>query len=134
MDRMAELRQQFLSEPLAQFLGLTLDDLGPGLSAISMTPRPETLIVSGIVQGGITAALADYAGVYAAMASLPAGFTPAMNVNVNFFRPIRTGDRAIAKAEVVNASKASILTAVSVDNDNGRKFAYGTIQFAAPRP
>jgi acyl-CoA thioesterase len=134
MDRMEELRRQFLSEPLAQFLGLTLDDLGPGLSAISMTPRPETLIVSGIVQGGITAALADYAGVYAAMASIPAGFTPAVNVNVNLFRPIPGGEKVTAKAAIVNATKSSVLTEVRIDNDNGKLMAHGTIQFAKPRP
>ncbi len=134
MDRIEELRQKFLAEPLAQFLGLTLDDLRPGHATIGMTPRPETLTASGIVQGGIIAALADYAGVYAAMASVPAGFTPAVNINVNCFRPVMGGETVVADARVANDSRITILTIVEIRSSDGKCKSLSTIQFAKPKP
>ena len=134
MDRLQELSAQFSSEPLAVMLEAKLDKLENGVAVISAIARDDLLIVSGIVQGGVTAILADYAGVYAAMSSIPAGFTPAANINIDLIHPIRGGERFTAWARVVSEGKNSIRTEVDVTTGSGLLVAAARIVFAKPRP
>lgn len=134
MNRLEELKQRFENEPLAKLLGATLLHIDGGAATVRTPVKDEFLIVGGFVQGGVTTALADFAGVYAAMSKIPAGHTPAVNINIYFLRPIGKQDESIrAEARVVNESKNSLLVCVDVYGSDGKLKAYGTILFAKPK-
>src|SRR3989344_318660 len=133
MGRLEELRQRFKSEPLGIHFGATLGHFEAGHAVVSVNVKDEFLIVDGIVQGGITTAIADFAGVYAAMSKLETGHTPAMNINIYFLSPIKTGETITAVADVINESRRTILTRVDVFNQDRENKAYATILFAKPK-
>jgi uncharacterized protein (TIGR00369 family) len=133
MDRLTELRRQFAAEPLATGFGATLDALSDGEAAVSYVAKDEHAIVVGIIQGGITTVIADYAGVYAAMSRIAAGHTPAKHIAIELLRPVRPGETITATARVVAETRASIVTAVDVRNENGAQKAVATVAFAKPK-
>ena len=47
--------------PAAALLGLRIIDVGPGTAVFALVPRTEHLNADGTVNGGLLAALADYA-------------------------------------------------------------------------
>jgi len=134
MDRLTELASQFSREPLVSLLNARLDGLKDGEAAVSAPASDEVLIVTGIVQGGIIAAVADYAGVYAAMTRVAAGHTPAMHIGIHFFRPVRKGETITARARVENENRSTIMTLVDVYGDDGKRKAHASILFARPKP
>jgi uncharacterized protein (TIGR00369 family) len=138
MTRLDELRSRFQEEPLGKLLGAKLDELEDGSAVVSAPASEGTTIVGGIVQGGITTVLADYAGVYSAMTRIPAGHTPAAQISIHFFRPIRLGETICAKARVENESRSSLFVSVDVyasdhPGEWGRRRACATILFSKPR-
>ena len=133
MERSAELSQRFLQEPLANHFGLKLASLGSGCASITMEVRPEHCITGGIAQGGITTTLADYAGVYAAMARIPAGHTPARRISIELFRPVKEGETIVAHASVAEETRSSLVAIVRVTDETGKTKALATITFAKPR-
>lgn len=134
MNRLEELKLHFKNESLGKFLGATLDNLNDGFATVSVRIKDEFLIVAGFVQGGITTTIADFAGVYAAMSKLPAGHTPASNINIYFLRPISKQDELMrAEAYVVNESKSSLLVRVDVYGSDKKLKACATILFAKPK-
>lgn len=134
MDRLTELRLRFAQEPLATGFGVSLDALADGSAALSYVAKDEHAIVGGIIQGGITTVVADYAGVYAAMTRIAAGHTPARRISIELLRPVRPGDVLIATAIVVAETKASVITSVDVRDANGAQKAVANVTFAKPRP
>lgn len=133
MDRLTELRQRFGQEPLATGFGVSLDALADGSAALSYVAKDEHAIVGGIIQGGITAVIADYAGVYAAMTRIPAGHTPARRISIELLRPVRPGDVITATANVIAETRASIIAAVDVRDANGVQKAVANVTFAKPK-
>ena len=133
MDRLIELEQRFVQEPLAKAFGLRLDSLENGHSRISMTVKEEQTIVGGVAQGGVTTVLADYAGVYAAMTKIAVGHTPAKRIEIGLIRPVRLGETVSATANVVVETRSMLIVAVDVTGDDGRQKAYATIEFAKPK-
>lgn len=133
MDRLTELRQQFAAEPLATGFGATLDALSDGEAVISYVAKDEHAIVVGIIQGGITTVIADYAGVYAAMTRIAAGHTPAKHIAIELLRPVRPGETISATARVIAETRASIVAAVDVRDALGVQKALATVAFAKPK-
>lgn len=133
MERLEELRQRFGEEPLVRFLGAELRELSNGYAVVVVSVKSEFLIVGGMVQGGIIATVADYAGVYAAMTRIPSGHTPAMQMNVRWLRPVAAGDVIWASARVVNASKTVIDVHVDVYGGDSKRKAVASIIFSKPR-
>ncbi len=132
MTRIEELRSRFAQEPLAQLLGARLEVLEDGLAVIAARVKPELTIVGGVAQGGVTTAVADYAGVYAAMTRIPSGHTPAVQISINFLRPVGSGETMRAEARVVNESRNQIVTSVQVRGQDGKLKAVATVLFAKP--
>jgi uncharacterized protein (TIGR00369 family) len=137
MDRIGELKERFEQEPLGRALGAELTYLGPDRAMVKVPVRDEFLIVDGIVQGGITTVVADFAGVYAAMADLPSGHTPAGQITIDFFRPVRRGEVMHADARVVQRTRGTLWVDVNVNGDvatcNGELKAFARIRFSKPR-
>lgn len=132
MTRIDELKSRFEQEPLGRLLGARLEVLEDGRSVIAVPARDELTIVGGVAQGGVTTAVADYAGVYAAMTRIPSGHTPAVQISINFLRPVRLGETMRAEARVVNESRNQIVTSVEVRGPDGKLKALATILFAKP--
>ena len=133
MGRLEELRQRFSEEPLVGFLGAELRELSDGHATLVVPVKKEFLIVGGIVQGGIVTAVADYAGVYAAMTRIPRGHTPALHIGINFLRPVLMGDVMWATARVENESKTMLVTDVEVFGTDNKRKATASIIFSKPR-
>lgn len=133
MDRIEELTLQFSREPLAVTLGASLDMLKDGQAVVSAVARDDLLIVSGILQGGVTCIIADYAGVYAAMTKIPTGLTPAVHISLDLYHPIRRSERFIATARVVVDNRALVRVEVDVSTEKGRSVASSSIIFAKPK-
>lgn len=134
MDRLTELRQRFIQEPLAASFGLTLERLADGEAELRLVVKDELSIVGGVAQGGVTTVLADYAGVYAAMTRIPAGHTPAKHIAIDLLRPVRVGEAVRASARIAAETRSTIIVVVDVAAEDGRQRAYATITFAKPKP
>ena len=132
MTRLEELRSRFEQEPLGKLLEARLEVLEDGRAVIAIPAKQEFTIVGGIVQGGITTAVADYAGVYAAMTRIPSGHTPAVQISINFLRPVGLGETLRAEAKVVNENRSQVATSVEVRGQDGKLKALATILFAKP--
>ncbi len=136
MDRIAELKERFTQEPLGRAMGAELLYLEPGRAMVKVPVRDDFLIVDGFVQGGVTTTVADFAGVYAAMADLPSGHTPAGQIVIDFFRPIRAGETIHAHAKVTHRTRRSLWVDVTVAGGmecNGEEKAVARIHFSKPR-
>ncbi len=135
MDRIEELKRNFEAEPLGRLLGATLTDVGGGRAVVSAPARSEVLIARvGIVQGGIIAAVADYAGVYAAMSAIPAGHTPCAGISISFFRPVKGGETIEARAAVSGETRSQLFVSVLVTVPGGKDVALAMMTFAKPKP
>jgi len=131
--RLRQLRSLFTTEPLGRSLGAKLIGLKRGWAVVSAVAKDDLLVSVGMVQGGVIAAVADYAGVYAAMSVIPAGHTPAAQLNINFLRPISAGEDIVAVARVVDETRTTVAVAFEVTGAASRRKALGTILFFKPR-
>ena len=132
MDRCAQLREEFSQEPLGKALGASLAELSVGRAIVTCRPHRLCTIRTGIVQGGIIVALADFAGVYAAMTVMTDGHAPASSLHTHFLRPVSEGELLTATATVMNRSRSRILVEVAVMGSNALK-ARTVAEFACPR-
>jgi uncharacterized protein (TIGR00369 family) len=140
-NRVRELYDRFEREPLAQHYGISIFELRAGVVAGSpvvaaaelvMPTRTHMAIVGGLVQGGVITVLADYAGVYAAMAAVPAGHVPCQHININFLRPTMIGETVRALAESHYVSRSVVHTRVTVIGLDARVRAEAMMEFARP--
>lgn len=80
--------------PAAELLGLRIVDVGPGTAVFALLLRTEHLNATGTVNGGLLAALADYA-LCAAVNDVPAASSVATaGLNITYQRPatLATGE------------------------------------------
>jgi uncharacterized protein (TIGR00369 family) len=134
-SRYVDLVERFNKEPLGRACNARLVAIRRGRAVVKMMMRPDHLIFDPpIVQGGIMTVLADFAGVYAAMASIPEGHTPAKRLTIDFLRPIYRSEQLTALAEMENESKTEVLIRVRVTNEEDKLVALSTITFGKPRP
>lgn len=132
MDRLQELRQRFVVEPYVGALGAKLKEITHGRAVLSCRPHRLLTVAGGLVQGGATASLIDFAGVYAAMSVIPAGHTPASSMHVTFLRPVREGEELVIEATVVHTGRRRIVTEVRVVGE-GKLKARASVEFFRPR-
>ncbi len=140
MDRLEELKLRFKQEPLGKMMDATLETLDYGRAWVSVPIKPEYLIVDGMIQGGITTVIADFAGVYAAMSLIPEGHTPAAEIIIDFLKPTRLEHKVVvARAEVFQETERSIwvnfVVAISLKaNIKLETLAMGRRHFKKPKP
>ncbi|OGL74476.1 hypothetical protein A3C96_04020 [Candidatus Uhrbacteria bacterium RIFCSPHIGHO2_02_FULL_60_10] len=134
LHRLETLKTEFRHQPCAKHIVAYLDRLEHKLAVVSGTAIEEVLVLSGIVQGGIVAAVADYAGVYAAMSIFPDGFTELIQISLQYVRPVKRGQRMTATAVVVSQTKRFVGVTVEVLGDDMKLRAFGMLTFATPKP
>lgn len=122
----------FARQRLMALYGATLTGIDEGYVEISV-PAPDALLrTSGMFHGGVTAALADSAGGYAAttLHANDASFLT-VELKINFLRPAN-GDKLIARGKVIKGG--ATLTVVqsdlfAVENDRENHVATALLTF-----
>ena len=128
-----ELFEQRVS--LNQYIGLHLEDAGPGWARMSLQLRPEVLNPFDAAHGGSVCALIDSA----AGSAIAAGTLPddrimgTIDMQVHFLERAR-GTVLIAEGRVVRAGNAIAIAHVEVKDDAGRAVAMGTATFRLGKP
>lgn len=109
--------------PFAQLLGLRHHPTVDGVGLASMTIQDKHRQRAGVVQGGIIAALADFAFHLAVQTHLRPGQTAVtVELKVNFLSPAKDGELKAA-ARIVSAGRRIIVCDVDVTGEDDKLVA-----------
>jgi uncharacterized protein (TIGR00369 family) len=107
------VRASFARQGFMRLIGAQIESLAPGHCILALPARLDLGQQRGFLHGGVTAALADTAGGYAAYSLMPAGSSPlTVEFKINLMAPAM-GERFVASAKVVRAGRT--LTIVEAD-------------------
>src|ERR1700740_1043687 len=117
------LRGELTPPPIARLLGFVLKSIEPGHAVFEMEIDQRHHNPMGTLHGGIYCDLADAAMGYAYAATLGEGesFTT-VELNINFFRPVRDG-KLTASAHVVKAGSTLGYVECDVTDSKGKLVA-----------
>jgi acyl-CoA thioesterase len=88
----AHLRERLANNPVINFLGVQVPELGEGFARFALNVRRDFLNSQGFLQGGILAALADEAVAYALFSLVPEGeMISTVEMKINFLAPVQQG-------------------------------------------
>ena len=122
-DFLQQVKNGIEAQPYAKMMGFRAEEAGEGYAVISCEKRPELLQQTGIVHGGVVAALCEAAAGYAALTVLPEGQTPVgVEYKINFLRPV-TADKVLAKATVVKPGRNLFVVEVDACNEGSDQVA-----------
>ncbi|HZH27686.1 MAG TPA: PaaI family thioesterase [Azospirillaceae bacterium] len=135
----ADLRRMFQSQGLMGHLGARLTRIEPGLVEIEAAFRSGLSQQNGFFHAGVSSALADTAGGFAAFTLFPPGRDVlTVEFKINLMAPAK-GDRLRARGAVVRSGRS--LTVCELDvfvTDGGREVACAkglqTLMRMEPRP
>jgi uncharacterized protein (TIGR00369 family) len=115
---------------LNQYLGLHLEEAGPGWAKMRLVLRPDVMNPFGAVHGGSVAALIDsVAGSAIAAGTLPDDrIRGTIDMQVHFLERAR-GAFLLAEGRMVRAGKSVAVAQVNVRDDAGALVAMGTATF-----
>jgi uncharacterized protein (TIGR00369 family) len=103
--------------PFPALLGLSIDDVQPGLLVCSLPVRPELMSGVGALHGGALTALVDHAlslAVYPLVE--PGKWVATLESKVNFLEAVRGGELT-ARARVVSLKTRVAVVSVEVENE-----------------
>jgi len=123
-DNITELIAREKNDPVASFLGMSMQELSPGYARIAMEVKPEYLNFQGLVFGGIIMALADQAFGYGCNSIYYPSV--ATQFNTHILAAAQTGDRLIAECRVVKSGRRVGLSEITVTNQEGKLIAKAT--------
>ena len=87
-DWRATTERTWAAQPMAAFLGMALDDLGPGWVQARLALRPEFRQQDAVAHGGLLATLADQAAAFAALTlAAPGERILTVEFSIHFLRP-----------------------------------------------
>ena len=120
----AELRDREQGEPIASFLKMSLLELTPGYSKVSIKLIPEYQNFNGLIFGGVVMAVADQAFAYASNSlALP---SIASQFNIHFIASAEVGDELIAECRVIKSGRRAGISEMTVTNQEGKLIAKAT--------
>lgn len=109
-DFEARARASFARQGMMATLGMTLEEIAPGLVEMAMPYAPHILQQHGFVHAGAISTLVDNACGCAAMTLMPKGMgVLTVEFKMNMMSP-GTGDRFIAIGRVVRPGKTIMVT------------------------
>jgi acyl-CoA thioesterase len=117
----AALLARLAADPLAEHLGISLDEVRPGYARASMTVAPTHLNAVGTAHGGATMALLDV--VHAAVSNSHGTIAVAQDVHTEFLDAGRPGDRLTAEGVEVHRSNRTAVYRIEARAQDGRKVA-----------
>jgi acyl-CoA thioesterase len=100
----------------SQWLGISVLDVFPGYSKITMAVRPEMINGFGIVHGGVAFSMAD--SCFAFACNHRNNLSVALDTSINFLKPVNVGDRLIAEAKELHNGKTTGLYHITITNQN----------------
>ena len=116
--------------PLLDHLDLRPIAVGDGRSRVEVVIAPIHLRSKGIAHGGLFAALLDTTLGWAAGSLAPEGMdVVTAQLNINFIRPARPGERLIAEAEVQHSGRRTAVARAEVKTADGHLAATGSATF-----
>ena len=109
------------ADPLADLLGIVLEQVRPGYARAVMTVGPQLLNAVGTAHGGATMALLDV--VHAAVSNSHGTVAVAQDVHTEFLAPGRPGDRLVAEGTEVHRSRRTAVYRIEARAQDGRLVA-----------
>ncbi len=86
------IRRRLKGNPVLNFLGIEVPELGKGYARFVLPFRPEFHNSQGFMQGGLIAALADEAVAYALFSLVVEGeMISTVEMKINFLAPVQDG-------------------------------------------
>jgi acyl-CoA thioesterase len=121
------------ADPLADRLGIVLEQVRPGYARAAMPIGAELLNAVGTAHGGATMALLDV--VHAAVSNSHGTVAVAQDVHTEFLAPGREGDRLTAEGTEVHRSNRTAVYRIEARADDGRLVATALARvFRTDRP
>ena len=109
--------------PIADLIGFTLTEVGPGRAVVAFDAGPRHANPMGTLHGGVLCDIADAAMGMAYAASLDEGETfTTLELKINFLKPVRTG-RLVATGRLVKGGRTVGLLECDVVDDEERLVA-----------
>jgi acyl-CoA thioesterase len=99
-------------DPFARRLGARFEAIEPGYSRVSLTVAEDMVNFHGMTHGGLIFALADMA--FAAAANSHGQTAVALNCNITFLKPSRSGDQLMAEAREIQAGGRTAVYDITV--------------------
>ena len=115
------LAARLAADPLADLLGIELEQVRPGYARAVMTVGPQLLNAVGTAHGGATMALLDV--VHAAVSNSHGTVAVAQDVHTEFLAPGRPGDRLVAEGTEVHRSRRTAVYRIEARAQDGRLVA-----------
>ena len=120
----AELRAREQGEPIASFLKMSLLELTPGYSKVSIKLIPEYQNFNGLIFGGIVMAVVDQAFAYASNSLVLPSI--AFQFNIHFIASAEVNDELIAECRVIKSGRRAGFSEMTVTNHEGKLIAKAT--------
>ena len=132
-DVAADLFARLSADPLAEHLGITLEQISPGYARAAMTVGPHLLNTVGTAHGGATMALLDV--VHAAVSNSHGTVAVAQDVHTEFLSPGRPGERLVAEGTELHRSRRTAVYRIDARAEDGRLVATALARvFRTDRP
>jgi uncharacterized protein (TIGR00369 family) len=111
----ARVRESFARQGAMALIGATIERLGPGVCVIGTAHRPQLTQQHGFFHAGVTAAIADSAGGYAALTLFPPDSDVlTVEFKINLIAPAH-GDELRARGDVVRSGRTLTICRVDVE-------------------
>jgi uncharacterized protein (TIGR00369 family) len=109
------VRDSFVRQGAMALIGAAIDELAPGVCVVGAVYRPELSQQHGFFHAGITSAIADSAGGYAALTLFaPGSDVLTVEFKINLIAPAH-GDALRARGEVVRSGRTLTICRVDVE-------------------
>jgi acyl-CoA thioesterase len=105
----------------SQWLGLVVDESGPGFCRLHYRINDQMLNGFGIVHGGVLFSAADSAFAFACNSH--GALTVALDVSISFTRPARSGDLLLVEARELHLGNRTGLYEIRTTNEAGELVA-----------
>mgnify|MGYP000235732463 CR=1 FL=1 len=116
-----KLYAKFRSDPYCRLLGIELVELREGYSRVRLKVTEDMLNFHGVAHGGLILSLADAA--FAAASNSHNKVAVALNININYRRPVEAGEELEAEAVEESLGKTTGLYRMIVRNARGELVA-----------
>ena len=118
-DYAARIRDSFSRQGAMEHLGAQITRIEPGVVEIELPFRPELTQQHGFFHGGVTSAIADTAGGFAAFTLIPADASMlTVEFKINLIAPAN-GDKLVATGRVVKPGRTLTICELDVAAVNG---------------
>jgi len=120
-DAEVNVRHMYENDAFSKWLGIKILKVSDGFVKLEMMVRKEMTNGFDIAHGGIAFSLADTALAFAA--GTYGNIAPALNNNISFIKPAKTGDMLTATAEQLHIGKQTGVYNITIRNQDQKTVA-----------